>query len=483
MGRQWPLPKGSFTITSRFAGRINPITGFRENHSGTDFAAPDGTPFYACAGGTVQYIGSATGYGQWIVIDSPDSEGGGCYEYGHMWDAFATGLRVGSKVEAGQLIGYVGSNGQSTGPHLHLTVWERAHGSRRVDPEMWLEGAPYPGGSPQGKTLFGIDVSDHQAGYDLKRAIEMEDLSFVILRTNDGTYVDKQFKNFLSQAEQTDAFVNAYWYLRAPSEGTTIAQQVDVIDRQLDGRKDIGIWIDVESVDKQNRPLLTKDDVWKAKQELENRGYYVPGIYSGAWYWEKMPGGEPSMNGLGYLWVSNYATNAVGDDRAVYLKDGGDNRRGWSYPLGDRKPDILQFTSNGIVGDKHPIDCNAFRGTLSELQKIMKGRITNKEITVAEADRIIEAIEQNRKIIADYITTFNGPIGSDVKDIRQQITGGRDSIPGNIKDSYPGWDLRRILNAANEKEYNNLTLVEMIVLALIGNEEERAVIRKAVLDE
>ena len=144
MTRQWPLPKSSFKITSRFAGRTNPVTGRPENHSGIDLAVPDGTPFYACAGGTVQYIGAASGYGQWIVIDHSDSEGGGCTEYGHMWDAFATGLKRGQWVHTGQLIGYVGSNGESTGPHLHLTVWERGYGGKRIDPETWLSGRSYP---------------------------------------------------------------------------------------------------------------------------------------------------------------------------------------------------------------------------------------------------------------------------------------------------------------------------------------------------
>ncbi|MDV6300181.1 M23 family metallopeptidase [Dietzia maris] len=144
MPRFWPLKKGTYTISSRFAGRTNPVTGRAENHSGTDFAARDGTPFYACAGGTVQYIGPASGYGQWIVIDHPASEGGGCSEYGHMWNSFATGLKLGDRVKAGQLIGYVGSNGQSTGPHLHLTVWEYGHGGRRIDPETWLRDAAWP---------------------------------------------------------------------------------------------------------------------------------------------------------------------------------------------------------------------------------------------------------------------------------------------------------------------------------------------------
>ncbi|MDK6479812.1 hypothetical protein, partial [Enterococcus faecalis] len=80
------------------------------------------------------------------------------------------------------------------------------------------------------------------------------------------------------------------------------------------------VWIDVESV-AGNRKLLTKNDVWAAKRELEKRGYIVAGIYSGAWYWENMPGGEPSMNGLGYLWVSNYGRTRTAPYRAAYTGD------------------------------------------------------------------------------------------------------------------------------------------------------------------
>jgi hypothetical protein len=134
--RAYPLKAGTFSISSGFGNRAG---GF---HYGLDFAAKDGTPFYACQAGTVQYIGAADGYGQWIVIDSDDAQGGGCVEYGHMWNAFATGLKVGSKVAAGQLIGYVGSNGGSTGPHLHITVWPRGYGDgARIDPAGWLKAA------------------------------------------------------------------------------------------------------------------------------------------------------------------------------------------------------------------------------------------------------------------------------------------------------------------------------------------------------
>lgn len=398
--RSWPLPRDTIRITSRFEGRTNPITGAPENHSGTDFAAPDGTPFYAVADGTVQYIGEASGYGQWIVIDHPASVGGGCSEMGHMWDAFATGLKVGDQVKKGQLLGYVGTNGQSTGPHLHLTIWEYGYGGRRVDPETWLAGADYPGDpAPATNTIFGVDVSEFQDGMSLKRAHD-EGIDFVIIRLCDGTYVDKVFQSHLEDAEANGLLVSTYWYLRAPSEGTSIAQQVDVIDRQMGGRRDLGVWIDVESVGPNNEKLLTRDDVWAAKRELEARGYHVPGIYSGAWYWEVMPGGEPSMDGLGYLWVSNYGKNRTGAPRTLYEQDGGDNHRGWGYPLGDRKPDILQFGSNGIVAGKFPVDVSAYQGTRDQLAHIFHPNNTKEEpMTTAALNAAEFAAEEVRDLL------------------------------------------------------------------------------------
>lgn len=140
MDRYWPLKKDTFTLSSPYGSRWGTL------HAGQDFAARDGTPFYACAAGTVLFIGAAGGYGQWIVIDHPAEVGGGTTEYGHMWNAFATGLKQGQHVEGGQLIGYVGSNGESTGPHLHLSVMPLGYApNRKIDPMLWLSGARYPG--------------------------------------------------------------------------------------------------------------------------------------------------------------------------------------------------------------------------------------------------------------------------------------------------------------------------------------------------
>ncbi|WP_287004675.1 MULTISPECIES: peptidoglycan DD-metalloendopeptidase family protein [Gordonia] len=158
MLRVYPLCKADFTISSGYGPRDG---GF---HYGLDFAAKDGTPFYACQSGTVQYIGAADGYGQWIVIDSDDSEGGGCLEYGHMWNAFATGLAVGSHVTAGQLIGYVGANGQASGPHLHLAVHTFNYRSAYTDPAKWLAGSGYPGApAPTPTPSGGTAVADRPA--------------------------------------------------------------------------------------------------------------------------------------------------------------------------------------------------------------------------------------------------------------------------------------------------------------------------------
>ncbi|WP_446921454.1 GH25 family lysozyme, partial [Klebsiella pneumoniae] len=85
---------------------------------------------------------------------------------------------------------------------------------------------------------------------------QQEGYDFAIIRICDGTYKDPIFNSHLKDAENAGLITSGYWYLRAPSEGTTIAQQVDTIDQQLQGRKDLPIWIDVESIDPSGNALL-----------------------------------------------------------------------------------------------------------------------------------------------------------------------------------------------------------------------------------
>ena len=357
-------------LTSTFGAR------WGSQHLGIDYGfngGAGGKPVFAAQGGTVVHAGAASGFGGpdpagWVVVDHPTEDGSGTTVYGHV----VREVEVGQRVEAGQRIARINPNystmGSATAPHLHFEVhpWSWRAGSQ-IDPQPWLAGAGWPGETmtQHENVIFGIDISEHQSDYSLRRVRE-EGIDFVILRLCDGTYVDKVFKSHLWDAERTDLLISTYWYLRAPSEGTSISQQVDVIDRQLEGRKDLGVWIDVESISQNGSALLSGSDVWEAKRELERRGYHVPGIYSGAWYWGKMIGGEPSMEGLGHLWVSHYGSNSSQSYRELY--PGNESSR-WLYPLGDRRPDILQYGSRGLVAGR-AVDVNAFRGTREELAHI-----------------------------------------------------------------------------------------------------------------
>lgn len=114
-----PFPKSR--ISSPYGMRTNPVTGVRSKHRGTDFRVASGTKIPAIAAGVVEAKGAnldkRVGAGYWIRIRHAD---GTRSSYYHMLRA-AT-LRVGSKVKAGQTVGYVGSTGASTGPHLHLML-------------------------------------------------------------------------------------------------------------------------------------------------------------------------------------------------------------------------------------------------------------------------------------------------------------------------------------------------------------------------
>ena len=105
-------------ITSGFGRRRHPILGYNKMHRGTDFAAPQGTPIYAAGDGVIQHAGRKGGYGNYIRIRH-----NGTYQtaYAHL-RSFAKGIRRGRRVKQGQVIGYVGTTGRSTGPHLHYEV-------------------------------------------------------------------------------------------------------------------------------------------------------------------------------------------------------------------------------------------------------------------------------------------------------------------------------------------------------------------------
>ena len=122
-----PMAMRNARISSLFGYRRHPIYKTTKFHSGVDYAAPRGTAIYASGAGTIEMARYVNGYGNFIKIRH-NSE----YEtaYGHM-QKFAAGMRPGVRVKKGQIIGYVGSTGRSTGPHLHFEILRKG---QRIDP-------------------------------------------------------------------------------------------------------------------------------------------------------------------------------------------------------------------------------------------------------------------------------------------------------------------------------------------------------------
>ncbi|MDY0977818.1 M23 family metallopeptidase [Massilia sp. CFBP9012] len=102
-------------VSSGFSMRVHPISGKFKAHKGVDFAAATGTPIRAVADATVDFAGNGNGYGNMVVLKHWSNYS---TAYAHM-SRIAPGMRKGSKISQGQVIGYVGSTGWSTGPHLH----------------------------------------------------------------------------------------------------------------------------------------------------------------------------------------------------------------------------------------------------------------------------------------------------------------------------------------------------------------------------
>jgi murein DD-endopeptidase MepM/ murein hydrolase activator NlpD len=147
--------KGS-RFTSGFGMRRHPVHGRRRMHTGTDWAAPRGTPILAGGDGIVEQAGRKGGYGNYVLLRHAN---GFKTAYGHM-ARIAKGMRPGIHVSQGQVIGYVGSTGVSTGPHLHYEVLVN---NRRVNP-MTIH-------VPRGRQLTGKLLAKFQ-----KERMRIEDL-------------------------------------------------------------------------------------------------------------------------------------------------------------------------------------------------------------------------------------------------------------------------------------------------------------------
>jgi murein DD-endopeptidase MepM/ murein hydrolase activator NlpD len=144
-------PVNNAIMRSGFGSRRHPILGYVKMHTGVDWATPYGTPIFASGNGVVEVAGLEGGYGKYVKLKHNNG-----YEtaYGHM-SAFAKGLEPGKRVRQGQVIGFVGSTGQSTGPHVHYEILVNG---RFVDP-MRIK-------LPRGRSLDGPLIASFEKERD-----------------------------------------------------------------------------------------------------------------------------------------------------------------------------------------------------------------------------------------------------------------------------------------------------------------------------
>lgn len=435
-----PVDKG-FVVTSPLGPR------WGTTHWGVDYGVAGGSggkPIYAIKDGTVIQAGAASGFGQWIRIDHPASVGGNESVYGHIIPEVTTGQQV----REGQRIGRINPDSATNGgvaPHLHIEVYryswvgpaQRVVGQTILDPQQVLRGAKWPGEStarpafPRGGTLFGVDVSEHQDGMSLAQA-KREGVEFAIIRTTDGTHRDRCYRSHLDDAESAGLVTAAYHYLRNPSEGTTVAQQVQA-SLEVMGDKKRPMWIDVETT-----AGLHVDHIRQCKREFEKHGVRVIGAYSYVPYWEgRVAPHEPDSHEFGAFWVAAYGQNPHGRPRDIYP---GDRHQQWDYPLGNQKPALWQYGSNAQVAG-YSVDINAYRGTKAELRALFSGKPAPDEKPSED--------EMNKlyKQITAFISGYLGPQIDAIQEIWRQLRG-----PGG-----KGWE-----QLGQNERGQNLTLVDAV---------------------
>ena len=154
-------PLDGARLSSNFGMRKHPISGFNKMHKGIDFAAPTGTPIYAGGNGIIEYVGTNGGYGKYIRIRHNNE-----YKtaYAHL-SSYKKGISKGVRVNQGEVIGFVGNTGRSTGPHL---LYEIIYQNKQINP-LTLK-------LPSGKILEGEELKRFEKEYRMILANHLNNL-------------------------------------------------------------------------------------------------------------------------------------------------------------------------------------------------------------------------------------------------------------------------------------------------------------------
>lgn len=396
-----PVPAES-NVTSSFGPRWGTV------HRGTDFGRPGGSanmPVYAAQGGTVIHSGAASGFGGpdpagWLVIDHPTADGSGTSVYGHI----IREVNQGQRVEAGQRIGRVNpvqSTNGGVAPHLHFEIHKYGWlpGSQ-LDPIPWLGDAPSPGEAPVAaapasasasssaeKTIYGVDISNHQDGI-LAARIASEGFRYAIIKATEGTWRDPVLHSHLADVRNnTDMHVAAYVYVRHDS--TPQAHADTLVDHLGDTTVPIALDIEHGSGSSVAHFKAIRDAIVAA-------GYRVILTYLPNWYWKEI--GQPDLSGLPPLWTSRYPDMNKDYASVIYSRAG---NKGWDG-YGGLEVALWQFTSTAAVAGWH-IDANAYHGTEASLAALFTGDTENGGFLMALNDAEQRELLDNSRYTAGQL--------------------------------------------------------------------------------
>ncbi|BDD81499.1 hypothetical protein TPB0596_12620 [Tsukamurella pulmonis] len=380
--RYWPLERGH-EVTSPFGAR------WGTTHWGIDFGWPGGSggrPVFAVKAGTVTAAGAASGFGQWVNVDHPAEVGGGLTVYGHVIPE----VRVGQRVEAGQRIARINPDSNTNGgvaPHLHLE-WHRfvwvPPGPDRLDPLPLLQGALYPGDTPPAAPAIDAQPLAAAMGCSLSRAEQMLPGYIVAM----------------DAAEITNANRAAMFAAQIGHESAGLVYMEEIADgSQYEGRTDLG---NTQPGDgrrfKGSGPIQLTG---RRNFTLFSRWAYEHGHIASPTLLVERPEMVRSDPRLGFLAASWYWTVARPQINAMC--DRGD----------------LEGVTRAINGGLNGINDRRTRWNRCRVlgDRLLPGK---DWLDMATKDEV-------RELIYECLQAFVGPIGSDVKDIRQQLTGGRDA--------------------------------------------------------
>ncbi|SMX69639.1 Peptidase family M23 [Brevibacterium sp. 239c] len=284
----FPVPEGTWVLTSEYGPRVHPISGENSFHTGTDFAAPDGTPVLAAVDGTVTVAGFSGGYGGLIVIEHTLDGVAVATAYGHMWEQ---GIHVnpGDTVTAGQHIGDVGSSGNSTGPHLHFEVRPGGTNGEAIDPAAWLNthdagDLPEPEtGAPNG----GCDPGAGTPG-QAPEPFEGDPNQMVDDPTSDGQMTARTLHLY---QQATAAFPDTSWACWSPRPGTVsehpLGRACDITfgnaigsvptPAQLEAGWELTNWMKDHAEALGVEYLIWQDKIWSLARDAEGWRTYTRG--------------------------------------------------------------------------------------------------------------------------------------------------------------------------------------------------------------